>query len=420
MKLLLQQVTILDGKSPYHLQKKDILIENGLITQIDNSITEKADTTIAAQSNYVSTGFADVFCHFNEPGYEYKETLETGAKAAFKGGYTSVMTVPNTLPVMDNKIGIENVQHKSQTLPVHIHPIGAVTASAQGKQLAEMMEMRQSGAIAFSDGTNCIQNAGVMLKALQYVKAIDGIIIQMPNDSSLSANGFMHEGIISTQLGLMGIPALAEELMVERDIALCAYANSKLHITGISTAKSVALIKEAKAKGLHITCSVAPYHLLLTDADVANYDTNCKVLNPLRTTADVIALQNALLDGTIDAIASHHQPQDADNKKCEFAYAAYGMSTIEHCFNAIASVPNITPQKIHELLCSNVHTIFNITKPSIAVNEVANLVVFNTNKITSTKNDVMLSKSKNSALAPFLSNGNIVATVQQHHQYIAS
>jgi dihydroorotase len=296
---------------------------------------------------------------------------------------------------------------------VQILPIGAVTATASGKQLAEMMEMQQSGAIAFSDGTNCIQNAGVLVKALQYVKAMDGTIIQMPNDSSLSDNGFMNEGIVSTQLGLMGIPSLAEELMVARDIELCAYANSKLHITGISTAQSVQLIKAAKAKGLPITCSVTPYHLLLTDACVVNYDTNSKVINPLRTAADVAALQAALIDGTIDAVASHHLPQDADHKKCEYAYAQYGMSTIDHCFNAVASVPNITPYKITEVLGYNAGSIFNITKPAIAVNEIANLTVFDVE--TYANNGKMNSKCNNTLLPAMLQKGNIIATIQQQH-----
>jgi dihydroorotase len=417
MKLLIQQATILDEQSPFHLQKKDILIENGIITKIEDNITATADTIINQNNIYASVGFTDIFCNFNEPGFEHKETLATGAHAAFKGGYTTVFALPNTWPVMDSKSTIEYVQHKSSSLPITIKSIAAVTNGANGKQLTEMMDMQAAGAIAFGDGNNCIQDAGLLLKALQYVKAMDGTIIQMPYDGSLSANGFMHEGITSTQLGILGLPAIAEELIVARDIALCAYANSKLHITGVSTANSIALIKDAKAKGIQITCSVTPYHLLLTDAAVKNYNTNAKVLNPLRTTADVKAIQAAILDGTIDVIASHHNPQDVDSKKCEFAYAQYGMSTIEHCFNAIATVPNITPLHIYHLLSKKATTIFNLQNNNIAIGTTANITIFNLATTIATN---IISKGKNTLLETAITNGNIVATIANTNTYIAS
>ena len=321
MKVLLQQVTIICPTTAYHKQVKDILIEEGIIKEISDSINTKDAQIIAGHNLHVSIGWMDIFADFAEPGYEHKETLQTGANAAAAGGFTDVMLIPNTNPVVDNKSQVHYLIEKSKSLPINIFPIAAITKNTEGNTLAEMYDMYDSGAVAFSDGRKPIQQAGVLLKALQYVAAKNAVVIQQANDTSISYGGLMHEGIMSTQLGLPGIPALAEELMVARDIALLQYTNSALHITGVSTKKSIELIAAAKKDGLNITCSVTPYHLFFSDEDLHAYDTNLKVNPPLRTKADVEALQKALQNKTIDCVASHHNPQSWDDKTCEFEFA---------------------------------------------------------------------------------------------------
>ncbi len=262
MQVLIKQARIISPTSPYNGQIKDILITDGVIKKIADTVNDVNAEAVEAPGLCVSTGWMDIFSNFGDPGLEYKETIETGAAAAAAGGFTEVMVLPNTNPVVHNKTQVEYIVQKSKVLPVTIHPIGAVTKNAEGKDLAEMYDMHQSGAAAFGDGTHTIQSSGLLLKALQYVKSFDGVIIQVPDDKSIGANGLMNEGIISTQLGLPGKPAIAEELMVARDIKLARYTDSKIHFTGISSAKSLEYIKRAKEGGIAVSCSVTPYHLL--------------------------------------------------------------------------------------------------------------------------------------------------------------
>ena len=259
MKVLIKQATIVCPSSPHHGQTKDIFIRNGIIAAIGDNIST-ADCMLVQQAGlHVSIGWMDSFAHFCDPGLEYRETLETGARAAAAGGFTDVMVLPNTQPPVHNKTQVEYIVQKSRALPVTIHPIGAVTKNCEGNELAEMYDMRQSGALAFGDGIHAIQNSGLLIKALQYVKTFDGTIIQIPDEKSIGTGALMNEGVVSTQLGLPGKPAMAEELMVARDIKLARYAGSRLHITGVSTAKSLEYIRRAKDAGLHVSCSVTPY-----------------------------------------------------------------------------------------------------------------------------------------------------------------
>ena len=399
MNLLIRQAKIIDPSSPFNQQQADIFIENGVIQLIGQNLAKTSEKIIEKEGLLVSPGWVDVFAHFPDPGFEFKESLETGANAAAAGGYTDVFLIPNTVPVVHNKSSVEYIVQRSKSLPVNLHPIGAVSKNAEGKELAEMYDMHDSGAIAFGDGTCSIQPSGIMLKALQYLKAIDKVLIQLPDDRSISATGLMNEGIISTQLGLPGKPAIAEELMIARDIDLAQYTNSRIHFTGISTARSVDLIQKAKANGVMVTCSVTPYHLLFCDEDLETYDTNLKLNPPLRTSADRERLKSAVLDGIIDCIASHHFPQEKDSKVVEFEYAKYGSIGLQTSFAAVRTVlPELSLEKLVALFTSGPRKIFDLPVSTIKENEAAGLTLFTEEEWVFNKEDIR-SKSSNT---PFI------------------
>jgi dihydroorotase len=376
MSILIRQVLITDPSSPFHQQKVDLFIDQGIIRHI-GQLSQTAGQTVDIPGLHASPGWTDTFAHFADPGYEYRETLETGASAAAAGGYTDVLLVPNTQPVVHNKSAVEYIVHKSRHLPVRLHPIGAVTKNAEGKELAEMYDMHQSGAVAFGDGINSIQSSGLLVKALQYVKAIGKTVIQVPDDRSISGGGLMNEGVVSTRLGLPGMPAIGEELMIRRDIELAKYSGSRLHITGISTAKSLEMIREAKNEGLEVSCSVTPYHLYFCDEDLSGYDTHLKVNPPLRTRADREALIRGVLDGAIDCLASHHLPQHTDDKIVEFENAKNGMAGLETAYAVLrTAVPSITPERCVELLSANPRKIFGLPEAGIRVDSEACISLF--------------------------------------------
>lgn len=400
MKLLIKQARIVDPSSPFNGQSADILIDNGIISKIGIALPDKADKEIAIEGLHASPGWVDVFANFADPGYEFKETLETGAAAAAAGGYTDVMVIPNTNPSIHNKAGVEYITHKSKSLPVNIHPIGAITKNTEGKELAEMYDMKSSGAAAFSDGINCVQSAGLLVKALQYVKAFDGILIQLPDDKSINPHGLMNEGIVSTQLGLPGKPAMAEELIVARDIKLARYAGSRLHFTGVSTKKSLEYIKRGKESGTAVSCSVTPYHLFFCDEDLTDYNTNLKVNPPLRTKEDRVALQQAILNGTVDSLATHHLPHEYDSKVIEFEYAKFGMIGLETAYGVLATaVPGITAARCVELLAVNPRKLFGLNQASIKEGNPATLTLFSPAVKWTVSPENIKSKSSNS---PFI------------------
>jgi dihydroorotase len=414
MEILLRQVTVVDPASPLHAQTADIAISNGRIRFIEKGSDATAATVIDIPGLCVAPGFVDLFADFCDPGQEHRETIETGSQAAAAGGYTDVLVLPNTTPCVHSKSTVEYLVQKGRHGLVRVHPIGAITKNTEGKELAELYDMHASGALAFSDGLNPVQSGGLLLKALQYVLAIDAPLIQLPDDRSFNTGGLMHEGITSTRLGLPGRPALAEELMVARDIELVRYTGSKLHLTGISSAGSLEHIRKAKKEGLPVTCSVTPYHLLFIDEDLYDYDTNLKLNPPLRTAKDRTALRLAVTDGTVDCIASHHLPQDRDHKIVEFENAAPGMIGLQTCFAAVCkALPELQPDQLADLFGSNARRLFGLPPATIADGAEACLTLFRKEGETKFVNGNNKSRSANSAFFGQTLPGQAIGIIRQ-------
>ena len=416
MKILIRQAHIIDRGSPHNGTVRDILIENGVISAIANEIAVEADkkdvSIVRGNGLCVSPGWVDIFSHFNDPGYEFKETLETGAAAAAAGGYTDVFVLPNTKPVVDTKTQVEYIRRGSASLPVTIWPIGALTRGLEGKDLAEMYDMRNSGAIAFSDGTSPVQSAGLLLKGLQYVKAFDGTVIQIPDDKTVGADGLMHEGVISTRLGLPGKPMMAEELMVARDIKLARYTESKIHFTGVTSPRSLEYIRRAKESGLAVSCSVTPYHLYFMDADLMSYDTNLKVYPPLRDKSSVETLRKAVAEGLVDCIASHHLPHEFDSKVVEFEYARTGMISLETTYPVVRTVlPSLTAEAIVDLFSFRPRSLFGLEQPRIHEGHPSVLTLFNPEGQTRPEEKSTRSKSKNSPFFGKTLQGKVIGII---------
>lgn len=419
MKILIQQARIVDRNSPHNGTIRDILVEEGRITAIGDpsvggGLSAKADKTLRHTGLHVSPGWVDVFSHFCDPGYEYKETLQTGAAAAAAGGYTDVFVLPNTRPVIDTKSQVEYIRRAAAELPVRIWPLGAITRGLEGKDLAEMYDMRNSGAVAFSDGTGPVQSAGLLLKGLQYIKAFDGVIIQLPDDRTVGSGGLINEGIVSTRLGLPGKPMMAEELMVSRDIELTRYTGSRIHFTGVSSPRSLEYIRQAKAAGLRVSCSVTPHHLFFTDADLFEYDTNLKVYPPLRDADAVKVLQSAVLDGLVDAIASHHFPQEFDSKTVEFEYAKAGMSSLETVYPVLRTrLPGLTTERTVDLLSHGPRQLFGLGQPSLSEGQEAALTFFDPGGETRLQTGSTKSRSKNNPFIGRSLQGSVIGTLAE-------
>ncbi|WP_298552082.1 dihydroorotase [uncultured Algibacter sp.] len=393
MNILIKSATIIDSKSEFHNTTQDLLIENGKITKISSSIKNPKNYKEIKRDNlYISQGWFDSSVSFGEPGYEERETIQNGLKTAAYSGFTSVAVNANTNPVIDSNSDITFLNSKASKNAVNLLPIGALTAASKGNDLAELYDMSSAGAVAFYDYKKPIANPNMMKIALQYASNFDGLVCSFPQENKISGNGVMNENITSTRLGLKGNPALAEELQVARDLFLLEYTGGKLHIPTISTATSVALIREAKKKKLDITCSVAIHNLYFSDAVLTDFDTNFKVLPPLRTQTDIDALIEAVKDGTIDMVTTDHNPIDVEEKKIEFDHANYGAIGLESAFGALQSI--FTTKKTIDILTKG-KTRFGIEATPIAIGNMANIALFNPDtKYTFSKKDIV-SRSKN-------------------------
>ena len=395
MNLIVRAAKIIDSKSPFHNQIVDLLIEDGTIIKIGTSIVNSSNLKELKLDNlHVSQGWFDSSVCFGEPGYEDCETIENGLLVAAKSGFTSVALQPHTQPIIDNQSQVHFVQSKAKDAATQLYPIGALTKESLGKDLAELYDMKNAGAIAFGDYNRSVSNANLLKIALQYAQDFDGLVIAFSQDSDLKGNGVVNEGVVSTQLGLKGIPAMAEELQVVRNLFLLEYTGGKLHIPTISTEKSVALIKEAKSKGLQVTCSVAVHHLTLTDEKLHGFDTRYKVAPPLRADSDRKALLQGILDGTIDMITTDHNPFDIERKKMEFDLAKNGTIGLESAFGALLTVLPV------ELVIQKLtfgKSVFGIQESTIKEGNLANLSFFNPNETWTFTKENIQSKSKNSA-----------------------
>jgi dihydroorotase len=415
MNILIKQAKIIDSNSPYNGKVMDILIENGMITSIKSKIQPAKNSKIIESENlHVSNGWFDMQVNFCDPGYEHKEDLQSGIAAAAAGGFTAVAITSNTNPPIHSKAQVQYIKNNTVNEIVDVYPIGTTTQNREGKELSEMYDMQQAGAIAFSDDKNAISNAGILMRALLYSKNFNALIITHCDDKSISQEGQMNEGETSTKLGLKGIPALAEELMVTRNIFLAEYTDAPIHIANVSTERSVELIKEAKAKGLKVTASINAYNIALDDSSLMGFDSNYKLNPPLRTKNDIESLRKGIADGTIDAITSDHRPQDIESKDVEFDHASNGMIGLESLFGLVNSNKGkLKLEHIIDAISNKPREILKLKSLVIKEGEAANITIFNPQKEWTFEKRSIRSKSNNSPLLGKQFIGKVIGVINK-------
>lgn len=376
MDALIKSAKIISPYSPFHQKTKDILIENGLITKIGENLGG-SNNIIQVEDLCVSDGWVDLFSVVREPGNEHQDTIENLLKSAAKGGYTSILGISGTLPPVDNKSQVKFIQNYSANNIVNLLPAGTVTEKQEGKEITEMYDMKQSGAVAFSDGKKVLENPELLKRALLYAKSFGGKIICYCEDQIVADKGMINEGEVAASLGMKVRPALAEELAITRDLFIAEYTESPIHITGISTRKSVDIIKEARLKGIQVTCDVNIANLYFTDKATISFETNYKLLPPLRSEDDRLALIQGLKEGVIDAVSSGHTPKNIETKFCEFDNAEFGGISLEASFGALNKVleKEFSEEEIIQLISTNPAKIlgFNL---KIDIKEKANITLF--------------------------------------------
>ncbi len=393
----IRNVKVVAPDSSLSGKKVDMLIEDGILKEIGQVVGSKDAVEYDLDGACVSIGWLDVGTQVGDPGYEHKEDLNTVSLAAKAGGFTGLASYPNTHPVVHSKSEVLYVRNKTGVNLVDFFPVGAVSQDCEGKEITEMYDMRAAGAVAFSDGKKSIQDSGMMMRGLLYVKPFNGVIINHPFNEAVAQGGIVHEGETSTTLGLKGIPRLAEELMVARDLYLSEYTDSRLHLANISCARSVELIREAKQKGFKVTTSVNPMNLVFEDKHLLEFDTNLKVLPPLREACDKEALVEGLEEGVIDIISSNHIPHDSESKELEFLYADYGVLGLETTYAVINTNFGeiLSQEQIIEKLGVNPRKMLGLSIPSIEEQAEANLTFFRPDFEWEFSKDDIHSKSRN-------------------------
>ena len=398
MSLLIKGITIADANSEFNGKTCDVRVDKGNIIAIESELeAQKSETVFDGVGAVLSPGFFDLNCVFGDPGLETKEDIQTGTAAAAAGGFTGIAIMPNTKPVVHSKGEVEYILNRAKGNLVNVHPIGAISQNLEGKELAEMFDMKQAGAVAFAEAGKAIADDGFMSRALQYALGFDGLLFTHPENKALAGKAHVNESATTILLGMKGIPALAEEMQVSRDIFLAQYHNAPIHISNISTAGSVALIKKAKKDGVKVTCDVAAHQLVFTEELLNDFDSNYKVKPPLRSKADNKALINGLKDGTIDAISSQHRPHEIEFKNVEFEIANYGIIALQTVLPLLVQA-GLDTALIVEKLAFVPRNLLKLEVPNIKVGAVANFTVFNVNKVWTLNNETNKSKSANSPL----------------------
>lgn len=411
--ILITNGTVLDPSQVFE-RRVDVLLRDGKVAAIGKNLGP-ADRTIDAAGCFVTPGLIDIHVHFREPGDEEEETIATGSAAAVAGGFTSVVCMPNTKPALDNEGQIEFVIREAQKANLaNVFPSGAITRGREGKELAEMGLMRQRGAVAFTDDGVGVGDASVMRKALQYAKMFDVVLMQHCEEPTM-ASGAMNAGLVSTTLGLGGVPPEAEQLMIARDLLLNRTINCPYHVQHISTAWSIELIRRAKKDGQSVTCEVSPHHLLLTDESCRTYDTNFKMNPPLRTAADVKACIEGVIDGTIDCLATDHAPHLAEEKELEFPFAPNGIIGLECALalyiKALVEPGHIPWMKLIELMTTNQAAIVKLDKGTLREGADADVTIIDPNLAWTIDKEQFRSKSRNCPFHGWQVKGRAIATI---------
>ncbi|WP_396177372.1 dihydroorotase family protein [Flavobacterium sp.] len=395
MNVILRNAKIMDAKSVFHNQIMDVEIANGIVKNIGSNLEQKSDFQVVILDDlHISPGWFDTSVCFGEPGFEDRETIANGLQTAAKSGFTGVALQPNTTPVIDNQSQIHFVKSKAHDFATELFPIGALTKNSEGKDLAELFDMKNAGAVGFGDYNKNTDNANLLKIALQYAYDFDGLVIAFSQEPNIKGSGVVNEGIVSTRLGLKGIPALAEEIQIAKNLFILEYTGGKLHIPTVTTAKSVQLIREAKAKGLQVSCSVAVHHLVLSDEKLETFDTRFKVSPPLRNERDRTAIIQAVKEDIIDVITSDHNPIDIEHKKMEFDLAKNGTIGLETAFGALL---NVLPLEIVVDKLTSGRFLFLNAENTIEVGQPANISLFSPKGSRIFSKEHILSKSKNSA-----------------------
>ncbi len=417
--ILINSATLVSAGHPLHLSTVDVLVKNGKIEQIAKNIKseDKKLQVIDGKDSFLSVGFFDLNVNFGEPGYETKEDIQTGTAASAAGGFTAVAVQPNTNPPIHSRSEVALIVNSAKGNLVDVFPVGTVSKKREGNELAELYDMKVTGAVAYSDGTHSIQQAGLMSRALLYAKGFGGLIMAFPEDDSIAADNKMNEGEVSTYLGMKGIPNLAESVMISRDLFLAEYNEAPIHFSTISTEEAVDLIKKAKSKGIKVTCDVAAHNLVFTDEDVKGFDSNYKVSPPLRTKKDVKALIKGLKDGVVDAVVSQHTPQEIEFKQVEFQIAKNGIIAAQTVLPLLVKA-GLSPEQIVEKLAVNPRKILGQEVPVIEEGAEANLVLFSPSKKWIFDSKANKSKSANSPLFGQELTGQVLAVINNNKLHI--